>query len=389
MTHDNSKSFRVGLIGTGRISDIYLKTCATFDELDIVVCGSLNMDESRAKAEEYGVPRVATPDEIIADPDVDCILNLTIPAAHAEISLKALEAGKHVYSEKPFVTDLADGQRVLDLAKKKGLLVGNAPDTFFGGRWQTVRKLLDSGKIGEPTGVAAFVPTHGVERHHPNPDFYYQKGGGPLLDLGPYYLTAMVFLLGPIARVAGLSRRTFPERMIENGPRTGEMVQVEVDTHCLSLIEFESGVIGEMMMSFDVWESETPRLEIYGTEGTICIPDADPGDGANIFQGPVWYRTRAESRWTMRPRPQAPAEWCVAENTHGLNYDARGIGLLDLAFAAQEGRPPRASGAVAHHVYEVMQGMLDSPRRGQFVNIESTCAAPDILPENFPAREQF
>lgn len=374
-------SFRVGLIGTGKISDIYLKNCAQLHSVDIVACGSLNMDESRAKASEFSIPRVASPEDIIADPNIDAILNLTIPAAHADVSLAALEAGKHVYSEKPFVTDLADGNRILELATKKGLCVGTAPDTFFGGRWQTVRKLLDQGAIGEPIGVTAFVPTHGVERHHPNPDFYYAKGGGPLLDLGPYYLAAMVFALGPIKRVGGMAKKSFPTRLIENGPRHGEEIPVDVDTHCLSLIEFECGVIGQMMVSFDVWESETPRLEIYGTEGTICIPDPDPGDGANIFQGPVWLRTRETSRWTMRPRPVAPAEWDVAENTHGLNFDARGIGLADLAQAARDGRPPRASGALGQHLCDVMQKLLDSHKQGGFFDIGSACEQPPMLPE--------
>jgi predicted dehydrogenase len=342
------------------------------------------MDESRMKASEFGVPRVADPDLIIADPEIDAILNLTIPAAHADINLAALAAGKHVYSEKPFVTDLADGRRVLEMARDKGLTVGNAPDTFLGGRWQTVRKLLDQGAIGAPTGVAAFVPTHGVERHHPNPDFYYAKGGGPLLDLGPYYLTAMVFLLGPIRQVAAMGKKTFAERMIENGPRNREMMPVEEDTHSLNLIAFENGVIGEMMVSFDVWESETPRFEIYGEEGTICIPDPDPGDGANVFQGAVWYRTCKEARWTMRPRPVAPAEWCVAENTHGFNYDARGVGLLEMADAVANGRNPRASGALAYHVTEAMEAMLTSAREARFVDVASTCARPEPLPENFP-----
>lgn len=378
---DPAKSFRVGLIGTGRISDIYLKNIKGFAGVDITACGSLNMDESRAKAAEYGVPRVMTPDEIIADPDIDAVLNLTIPAAHAGISIAALEAGKHVYSEKPFVTDLDDGRRILNLAAAKGLKVGNAPDTFFGGRWQTLRKLLDSGVIGEPTGVSAFVPTSGVERHHPNPDFYYAKGGGPLMDLGPYYLAAMVFCLGPVSRVAGMGRKRETSRMIENGPRHGQMMPVEVDTHCLSLIEFESGVIGQMMVSFDVWESETPRLEIYGTEGTLCIPDPDPGDGANLFQGPVWVRTRDTARWTKRPRPKAPADWAIAENTHGLNLDARGVGLAELAVAAREGREPRASGALGLHLCEVMDGMLKSPDLGRFVDIQSTCTRPTMLTE--------
>ena len=378
---DHAKSFRVGLIGTGRISDIYLRNCAGFDGVDVVACGSLNMKESRAKAAGFGLAQVKTPDAIIADPKIDEILNLTIPAAHAEVSLAALNAGKHVYSEKPFVTDLTEGRRILDLAATKGLAVGNAPDTFLGGRWQTLRKAIDQGLIGEPTGVAAFVPTHGVERHHPNPDFYYAKGGGPLLDLGPYYLAAMVFCLGPIARVCGMARKTFPERMIENGPRHGEMMPVEVDTHCLSLIEFESGVIGQMMVSFDVWDSETPRLEIYGTEGTLCIPDPDPGDGANVFHGPVWLRTRATSRWTMRPRPVAPAQWAEVPNTHGLNFDGRGIGLAEMAQAVRDGRTPRASGELGLHLCEVMQGMLGSPEHGRFVDIESRPPKPAMLPE--------
>ena len=376
---------RIGLIGTGRISDIYLTNCARFLQLEVVACGSLNMDESHAKAAQYGIDRVMAPDQIIAARNIDAILNLTIPAAHAEVSLKALDAGKHVYSEKPFATTLADGKRVLDKAAQTGLLVGNAPDTFLGGRWQTVRKLLDQGVIGTPTGCMAHVGTHGVERHHPNPDFYYQPGGGPLLDLGPYYLTAMVFLMGPISRVSGMARRTFDHRQIENGPRNGEWMEVAVDTHSLSMLEFASGAIGNMTMSFDIWDSETPRFEIYGTDGTICIPDPDPVHGANDFHGPVWYRTRKSSRWEFQPRPtDRPTDWLVAENTHGFNENSRGLGLLDMAMALQEKRQPRASGALAQHVLEVMLGIEEAPRRGGFVTIESHPAIPEMLPENFP-----
>ena len=179
------ESLRVGMIGCGRISDIYLKNCAEFDGLEIVACASLDIEESRSKAAEYDIPKACAPDEVYADAGIDAVLNLTVPEAHFTISRLALESGKHVYAEKPFVTDRDEGLALLELGRERGLLVGNAPDTFLGGRWQTVRKLLDSGIIGAPTGVAAFVPTHGVERHHPNPDFYYAKGGGPLLDLGP------------------------------------------------------------------------------------------------------------------------------------------------------------------------------------------------------------
>ncbi|MDE0208586.1 MAG: Gfo/Idh/MocA family oxidoreductase [Boseongicola sp.] len=378
-----AKSCRVGLVGTGRICDIYLKTLEKHEGIDIVACGSLDLDESRDKATFYGVPRVAAPEEIIADPQIDVILNLTIPAAHAGISLAALEAGKHVYSEKPMVSDLADGRRVLDLATEKGLTVGNAPDTWLGGRWQTVRKLLDQGTIGRPTGVAAFVGTHGTERHHPNPDFYYQIGGGPMLDLGPYYLSAMVFFLGPIARVAGMSNRAFDRRMIENGPRYGQWMQVEVDTHVQGMLEFESGVIGQMTMSFDIWDSEMPRLEIYGTNGTICIPDPDPVHGANVFHGEVWYRTRDTSRWTQQPRPAACDDWQLAEITHGINEDSRGMGLIEMADAIAHGRLPRCSGELAYHVLEVMTGILDSPAHGAFVPIHSRPPVPEILPETF------
>ena len=376
--------FRVGLIGTGKISDIYLENCAKWSGLSIDVCGSLNLSESKDKAAKYGVPRVSHPDDILADPNLDCILNLTIPAAHADVSIGALKSGKHVYSEKPFATNREDGAAILSLAQQSGLLVGNAPDTFLGGRWQTVRRLLDEGLIGDVTGCTAFVGTHGVERHHPNPDFYYQTGGGPLLDLGPYYLTVMVFLMGPICRVSGMARKTFDKRQIENGPRNGEWMNVDVDTHSLSMLEFESGALGSMTISFDVWDSETPRFEIYGTEGTICIPDPDPVHGANDFHGPVWYRTRKQSRWEFQPRPtDRPADWCVAENRHGFNENSRGLGLLDLSYAVKEGRTPRASGDLAQHVLDVMLGILESPETGGYVDIKSRCERPKPLPENF------
>lgn len=375
----------VGLIGTGRISDIYLQNCSSFPEISIVACGSLDFEESHRKAMQYDIPKVASPEDIIADDSIDCILNLTIPAVHAEVSMAALVAGKHVYSEKPFATTTQDGQRILDLAAAKGLTVGNAPDTFLGGRWQTARKLVDSGAIGTPIGCMVHVGTHGVERHNPNPDFYYQPGGGPLLDLGPYYLTAMVFLMGPIRRVSGMASRSFDKRQIENGPRNGEWMNVEVDTHSLSMMQFASGAIGNMTISFDIWDSESPRFEVYGTEGTICIPDPDPVHGANNFHGPVWYRTRQTSRWEFQPRPtDRPADWLEADNTHGFNANSRGLGLLDMAYALNEGRAPRASGELAQHILEVMLGIETSPKQGGFVDIASDCVIPPPLSETFP-----
>ncbi len=375
---------KVGVIGCGRISDIYFKNCRRFDGLDIRACASLDLGEAQAKAALYGVPKACMPEEILADPEIECVLNLTIPAAHFDISRSALEAGKHVYSEKPLVTSLDDGKALLDLATKRGLYIGNAPDTFLGGRWQTVRRILDEGEIGKPTGVFAHVGTHGTERHNPNPDFYYQVGGGPLLDLGPYYLTAMVACLGPIKRVAGMARRTFDRRMIENGPRQGQMMDVEVDTHSLSLLEFASGPIGHMTMSFDVWDSEAPRFEIYGEEGTICIPDPDPVHGANIFGGEVWLKTRETSRWSHQPRPPGREAWDVVPCSHRYNEDSRGLGLLDMAYAIREGRPARANGELAYHVFEVMDAIEAAPKLGAYQDIESSCAIPAALSPTFP-----
>ena len=378
---------KVGVVGCGRISDVYFRTLTKHAAVEVTACASLVLAESKAKAATYGIAKACTPAEIFADPEIEAVLNLTVPAAHIEVSLSALNAGKHIYSEKPLVADLSQGRRVLELAERKGLTVGNAPDTFLGGRWQTVRKLLDSGTIGEPKGIAAFVGTHGTERHNPNPDFYYQTGGGPMLDLGPYYLTAMVAFLGPISRVAGMSNRAFDRRMIENGPRNGEWIPVEIDTHVQGMMEFESGAIGSITMSFDIWDSEMPRLEIYGEEGTICIPDPDPVHGANLFGGEVWYRTRAASRWTHQPRPTGREAWLVATNTHGLNDESRGIGLVEMAFAIREGRPPRASGALAYHILEAMTGILAGPETGRFVDLESRPAKPALLPETFPEKQ--
>lgn len=382
MSNNTALDFRVGLIGCGRISDIYLQTLAGVPGLEVVSCSSLDIDESRAKAAQHGIPRACQVNEVIEDKTIDCILNLTIPTAHAEITRRALNAGKHVYSEKPFVTELKDGYELLELSKSRRLKLGIAPDTFLGGRWQTVRRLIDEGVIGRPTGIMAHVGTHGTERHHPNPDFYYGIGGGPLLDLGPYYLTAMVFCLGPISRVSGISNRAFDRRQIENGPRNGEWMNVEVDTHTLSLLEFSSGAIGSLTASFDVWDSEAPRFEIYGTEGVITIPDPNPVHGANIFHGPVWVRTRETTRWPYQPPPGGRDEWQLIENKHGFNRDSRGIGLVDLAIAVRDDRSVRANGDLAFHVFEVMDSINQATREGKYQEIRSSCQRPEPLSEN-------
>ena len=381
------RKFRVGLIGCGVISDIYLQTCKRFDFVEIVACASLDMAQSRAKAAQYEIPKACLPDEIIGDPDIDAVLNLTNPAAHALINLAALEVGKHVYAEKPFATCLEDAKKMLAMAREKGVLIASAPDTFLGGRWQTIRKLIDDGVIGKPIGATAFMCNHGVERHHPGPAPWYRTGGGPLFDMAPYYLTALVSLMGPIASVCGMAKKSFSQRLIEFGPHKGEMLDVEVDTHVNGLLEFDSGATASLIMSFDVWDSNLPRLEIYGELGSISISDPDPVFGPNRFEGPVHFRTRESARWTYRPRVPGLDEWEVAENMHGFNEDSRGLGLLDLAYAARDGRAPRASGEMAYHVLEVMLGITDGSQKRQFVDIESTCAQPLPLPVDFPVGE--
>lgn len=381
------RKFNVGLIGCGVISDIYLKTCQTFDALDIVACASLDPAESRATASAYGIPRACDAEEIIADPDIDVVLNLTNPVAHAPINEACLVNSKHVYVEKPFAATLDEGRKVLASARERGLLIGGAPDTFLGGRWQTCRKLIDDGVIGKPIAATAFMCNHGVERHHPNPATWYKPGGGPLLDMGPYYLTALISLLGPVSRVCGMASRGFAEREIESEPRRGQKIGVEVDTNVHGLLAFASGATATMLTSFDVWDSTLPRLEIYGEKGTISIPDPDPIFGPNRFEGPVYFRTRETARWTYRPRVQGLENWEVAENHHGFNEDSRGLGLLDLCYAVRNGRAPRASGEMALHVLEIMSSIQHSSDQRRFVDIESTCRIPAPLPADFPQSE--
>lgn len=380
-------TFKVGLIGCGVISDIYLQTFAKFDFIEVIACASLDLQESRAKAAQYGIAKACKPDDVINDPNIDAVLNLTNPIAHAPINIAALEAGKHVYVEKPFATTLDDGLATLVTARKNGLLVGCAPDTFLGGRWQTIRKLIDDGKIGKPIGATAFMCNHGVERHHPNPVNWYKTGGGPLLDMAPYYLTALVSLMGPIKSVCGMSSRPFKQRLIESEPRKGELIDVEVDTHVSGMLEFVNGATASMITSFDVWDSNLPRLEIYGELGSISVSDPDPVFGPNRFEGSVHFRTRETSRWTYRPRVQGLDDWEIAENIHGFNEDTRGLGLVDLAYAVRDARAPRASGELAHHVLDVMMSILASTSDRRFIDIQSTCLQPEPLPANFPASE--
>jgi len=288
------------------------------------------------------------------------VVNLTIPKAHAAVALAALQAGKHVYGEKPLAVTRKDGQKILALARAKKLRVGSAPDTFFGGGIQTCRKLIDDGWIGKPVAASAFMVCAGHESWHPAPEFYYDIGGGPMLDMGPYYLTALVNLLGPIKRVSGSARTTHAERMITSQLLCGKIMHVAALTHYATVLDFAQGTIATMIMSFDIKAAQLPRIEIYGTEGTLSVPDP------NTFGGPV--------------RISKGKEWLDVPLTHGYTENSRSIGVADMANAIRSGRPHRASGELAFHVLDAMQAAAESSAKGKAVNLTSTCARPAALP---------
>jgi predicted dehydrogenase len=375
--------YNVGLLGCGDICDIYFKNGLRSEILTMAACASLHEEKAHRKAQEYNIPKACSIDDLINDPQIDIILNLTVPEVHAKFNLAALEAGKHVYSEKPLAAVPEDGQTIIALAKSKGLIVGCAPDTFLGGRLQTCRKAIDEGLIGEPTAAAAFVVSPGHEWHHPNPEFFYKPGGGPLLDIGPYYLTALVSLLGPVTSCCAFSKTTFPERTVLCGPKSGESIKVEVPTYISGTMEFSTGVIGTITASFDIWDSQLPRIEIYGTAGTLCVPDVDPLEGPNLFGGPVLIKTKETSRWRGVPRKPELQDWDDLSVSHKYNENSRGLGLSDMAYAIRDGRPHKASGEMAYHVLEIGYALLESAKNRQYYHLSSTCNRPDPLPVDF------
>ncbi len=351
----------IGIIGCGNISDIYFQSREKFAILDIVACGDLDMERAKAKAQQYGLAAL-TVDELLADPSVEIVVNLTIPAAHAEVDLAAVAAGKSVYAEKPFALTRQDGIRIMDAADAAGVRVGSAPDTFLGAGLQTCRKLVDDGWIGSPIAATAFMTNHGHEHWHPNPEFYYKAGGGPMFDMGPYYLTALVSLLGPVRRVTGTTRRTFAQRTVTSDPMRGQIIDVEVPTHVTGLLDFSSGAVGTIITSFDVWSSTLPLLEIYGTEGTLRLPDP------NTFGGPVLVKRGRENQWS-----ETPLLFPYAENS-------RGLGVADLAHALESGRPHRAAGTLANHVLDIMCAIHDSSNDGHHVDLTTSCQRPEAFP---------
>ena len=351
----------IGVIGSGNISGIYLKNCGTLAGLTVAAIAGRNMEAIRAKADEFGVPRALTVAELLRDPGVGIVLNLTIPAVHAEISRMALEAGKHVYTEKPLALTLADAGSVLDLAASKGLRVGSAPDTFMGAGLQTCRALIDEGAIGRPVAATAFMMSPGPESWHPSPAFLYQKGAGPMLDIGPYYLSALVNLLGPVRRVAASTSMARSKRLIGSEPLKGTFLKVETPTHLAGVLDFEGGAVATMVTSFDVWHHGHSPIEIYGTEGSLGVPDP------NSFGGPVRLRRHDDGDWREVPltRPYA--------------VNSRGIGLADMAAAIAGKRAHRAGGDLALHVLECMLAFEESSKAGRHQELKTRCARPEAM----------
>lgn len=352
---------RVGLVGCGNISRIYLTNMKHFPVMTCAAVSDIDPARAQARAKEFDIPRVLTPDELIKDKDIDIVLNLTIPAAHAEVNLKALEAGKHAFTEKPFATSIADAKKVLDTAKKKNLLVGCAPDTVLGGGIQTCRKLIDDGLIGDVIGGMAFMTSHGPEIWHPDPEFFYQPGGGPMLDMGPYYLSSLVQLVGPIKKISAIAKASFAERTVGSGEKAGKKIKVEVPTHYSGQALFENGAVATIVMSFDVWAARLPRIEIYGTKGSLSVPDP------NTFGGPIFYHDPSFK------------DWVEMKLVLPFQENSRGLGLADMAQAVRDKRSHRASGEMAAHVLEAMLSFEESSKQGKPIELSIPCKRPDAM----------
>ena len=358
---------KVGIIGCGNISKQYIQNMQGYDILEVTSCTDIDRTRAAVTAAEHNLNAV-TADELFSDPEIQIIVNLTVPAAHTELSLRAIAVGKSIYNEKPLATNRADARAILEAARTKGVLVGSAPDTFLGGGLQTCRKLLDDGWIGRPVAATAFFATRGPELSHPNPEFYYKEGAGPLFDLGPYCLTALVALFGPARRVTASANISFPERVILSQPNYGARIQVDVPTHVSGLVDFVSGPLATVVTSFDIWHASQPRIEIYGAEGTLSLP------GANKFAGPVRMRRAGDEQWSEMPL------------THSANV-GRGIGVADMAYALTSGRLHRANGELAYHVLDLMHAFIESADGGRHITIESTCERPAPLPLGLSPRE--
>ncbi|MDR2079831.1 MAG: Gfo/Idh/MocA family oxidoreductase [Treponema sp.] len=359
------EKLRIGIVGIGKISGIYLKNLTDIFGRRVQVSAVTDLVRERADnaVRDYHIPHLMKDDEeLIHSEEVDIVVNLTPPKVHYDVAIRALKGGKHVYNEKPLCIRREEAAELLGIAAEKKLRVGGAPDTFLGAGIQTCRRLIDDGWIGRPIAAAAFMMGHGPEDWHPDPEFFYKPGGGPLFDMGPYYLSALVNLLGPVARVSGSAKQGFKTRTITSEPQNGKAITVDVPTHVAGVLDFAEGAVGTIITSFDIWSHTLPNIEIYGTEGTLRVPDP------NTFGGPVLVRRGRAENWSEIPLLQ-----------EDFSGNSRGLGISDMAEAIVEGRPHRASGELAFHVLEVMQGLHDASASGSCYQVKSSCSRPSPL----------
>jgi len=357
--------YRVGIAGCGTIFPAYMEGLARFPHIEVLRCADIIPERALRGHSEFGIERYGGPEELYADGDVEIILNITPPNTHIEVSTRALQAGKHLYSEKTITTDLADANRLLALAAERGLTLGSAPDTFLGSWGATSRAVVDSGLLGEIAAATAFVRHNRVEHWHPDPRFLFEPGAGPTLDRGPYYLTALVNLLGPVAAVAGMARMGARTRAVTAPNRLVDEVHVTIPSHSTAVLRFESGVLATIIFSSDIWATELPNIELYGSRGTLALPHP------NWFDGDVRFKTSADrdAEWRV-----VPAVWPVGS--------LRGEGIADM-IASFGGRAQRTGPELARHVLEVLLAVERSSDSSGFIEIESTCERPDwgLLPE--------
>lgn len=351
---------KIGFAGCGNISGIYLDNITNvFKELEIVGIVDLERERAQSTAEKYNVKKVYNSvQELLADSEVDIVLNITRPSEHFDVTMAALEAGKHVYTEKPLGASLEEARKIIESARAKNLVIGGAPDTFLGAGLQTCRKLIDDGFIGDVFGASAYLVCRGPESWHPDPEFYYKHGGGPMMDMGPYYLTALVSLLGAVKTVTGISKASLPERTITSKPLYGKKIKVDVSTYITGTMNFHNNAIATIFTTFDVHTAQVPHIEIYGSEGTLCVPDP------NFFDGPVrLYRANSGGF------AEIPLLFDYSENS-------RGLGIADMAKAIETGRSARASGNLMYHIVEIIENIERASTERKFIDLESFVERP-------------
>ena len=380
----NMRNVNVGILGCGVISNTYIRDIKRFyPSLHLAVCADVNVELAKSHAEKYRIPVGCSVEEMLAMEEVELVVNLTPPQFHTELNKKILLAGKHVFCEKPFAPTVAGAREVMALADEKGLLVGSAPDTFLGSSLQTCRKILDDGWIGRPLYVTANMMSNGVETWHPAPGNFYRRGAGPLYDMGPYYFTALAALLGPVKRVSAFSGTGFPVRRIYAGPLKGQEIQVETPTHYSGTAELASGVIVSMNISFDIWHSNLPMFEIYGTEGTLEVPDPNMSGGRpKVYRKERTLDVLYDDSEETKARQNISVE--LPELYPHIGEYTRGIGVLDLADSIVSGRKPRVNAEMACHVIEAITGMMESARDKKVYEMKTACERPEPVRTGTP-----